>query len=87
MSPATASFSATRVGNILVVKHEAALEGGSIEEAAAELIELMEHGGAKDIVLDLHAMADAPWQASRLSVELWKRVRDHGGNMAICISA
>jgi len=56
-----------------------------IEEAVDELLERIDHSGVSDVFLDLHGTDVLHSQAPRLAVELWKRVRSHGGSMAICL--
>jgi hypothetical protein len=53
-----------------------------IEGAVNELLERMDHSGMTDVFLDLRRTDLLLSQAPRLAVELWKRVRRHGG-MAI----
>ena len=61
------------------------LDDLALEGAVNELLERIDHSGVTDVFLDLHHTdllnSQAPW----LAVELWKRVRSHGGSMAICL--
>ena len=85
MNQATGFLEIEQAGELLIVKpvtdlpylDELALEG-----AANELLERMDHSGLTDLFLDLHGIG-VHSHAPRLAVELWKRVRRHGGEMAI----
>jgi hypothetical protein len=54
-----------------------------LEGAVNELLERMDHSMVSDVFLDLHGTDVLHSQSPRLAVELWKRVRGHGGSMAI----
>jgi len=54
-----------------------------LEGAENELLERMDHSEVKDVFLDLHGTDVLHSQSPRLAVELWNRVRSHGGSMAI----
>ena len=73
-------------GEMLIVKpvietHD--LDESEIEGAVDELLEHMNHSGVTDVLLDFHHTDVLHSDAPRLAVELWKRVRRHGGSMAI----
>jgi hypothetical protein len=86
MNQATAILEIAQVGEVLLLKpvvelhdlHELELDG-----AAIDLLERMDHSGVTDVFLDLHRTDVLDPQAPQLAVELWKRVRSHGGSMAI----
>ena len=85
MNQATAIFEIEQMGEILVLEPVIdlrALDELEIEEAVDDLLERMDHSGVTDVFLDLRGI-DVSSQAPRLAVELWRRVRSHGGNMAI----
>ena len=86
MNPATAILEIDQTGQILVVKpvigvHD--LDELELEGVVVELLERMEHSEIADVFLDLHRTDVLHSEASRLAVELWKRVQNHGGSMAI----
>lgn len=54
-----------------------------LEGAANEMLERMDHSVVTDVFLDIHGTDVLHSQAPRLAVELWNRVRSHGGSMAI----
>ena len=54
-----------------------------LEGAVNELLERVDHSGLTDVFLDIHHTDVLHSQSPRLAVELWKRVRGHGGSMAI----
>jgi hypothetical protein len=56
-----------------------------LKGAANEMLERMDHSGLKDVFLDLQRTDVLHSQAPRLAVELWERVHEHGGGMAICL--
>ena len=73
-------------GEMLIVKpvietHD--LDELEIEGAVDELLERMDQSGVMDVFLDLHPTDVLHSNAPRLAVELWKRVLNHGGGMAI----
>ena len=85
MNQATAIFEIEQMGEILVLEPVIdlrALDELEIEEAVDDLLERMDHSGMTDVFLDLRGI-DVSSQTPRLAVELWRRVRSHGGNMAI----
>ena len=54
-----------------------------LEGAVNELLERMDHSAVMDVFLDLHRTDLVDSHAPQLAVESWKRVRRHGGGMAI----
>ena len=85
MNQATAIFEIEQMGEMLVLEPVIelhALDELEIEEAVDDLLERMDHSGMTDVFLDLRGI-DVSSQTPRLAVELWRRVRSHGGNMAI----
>lgn len=87
MGQVTAILEAERQGEILILKpatelHD--LEESEIEEAASELLDLMDQRGGKDMVLDLPGTEAFDSSTIRLSIELWNLVRSHGGSMGVC---
>jgi anti-anti-sigma regulatory factor len=86
MNQATAILEIEQRGDMLILKPEIDLEDLDeleVEDAVNELLERMDHSGMTDVFLDLHGTDVLRSQAPRLAVELWKRVRRHGGGMAI----
>jgi hypothetical protein len=86
MSQATAILEIEQKGELLILKpvtdlHD--LDEMEIEGAVSELLERMDQSGLTDVLLDLHHTDLLHSQAPRLAVESWKRVRSHGGSMAI----
>ena len=86
MNQATAILEIEQEGEMLILKpvielHD--LDEMEIEEAVDELLERMDHSGVMDVFLDLHRTDVLHSQTPRLAVELWERVRSHGGSMAI----
>jgi anti-anti-sigma regulatory factor len=86
MNPATAILEIAQKTEMLVLKpvvelHD--LDELELEGAIHDLLERMDHSGVTDVFLDLHRTDVLGSQAPRLAVELWKRVRSHGGSMAI----
>jgi len=85
MNQATAILEIEQKDEMLILKpvidfHD--LGEFELEGAAIELLERMDHSGLTDVFLDLHHTDVLHSQSPRLVVELWKRVRRHGG-MAI----
>ena len=86
MNTATAILEIEQRGDMLILKPEIDLEDLDeleVESAVNELLERMDHSGLTDVFLDLHGTDVLHSQGPRLAVELWKRVRRHGGGMAI----
>jgi anti-anti-sigma regulatory factor len=88
MNQATAILEIEQMGEMLTLKpvielHD--LDELALEGAVNELLERMDHSGVKDVFLDLHGTDVLHSQSPRLAVELWKRVRSHGGSMAVCL--
>jgi hypothetical protein len=86
MNQATAILEIEQEGELLIVKpviglHD--LDELALEGAANELLERMDHSGLTDVFLDIHGTDVLHSQAPRLALELWQRVRIHGGSMAI----
>jgi len=86
MNQATAILEIEQKGEMLVVKpvidlHD--LDELESEKAVDELLEHMDHSRVTDVFLDLHGTAVPYSQAPRFAAKLWKRVRSHGGSMAI----
>lgn len=54
-----------------------------IEGAVDELLDHMDHSGIMDVFLDLHGTDVMFSEAPRLAIELWERVRNYGGSMAV----
>jgi len=83
----TAILEIEQEGEILILKlvvddlHD--LDEWEIDGAVNELLEQMNHSGITDVFLDLYGTDVVHSQALRLAVELWKRVRSHGGSMGI----
>jgi 6-pyruvoyl-tetrahydropterin synthase len=67
--------------NPLVALHD--LDELELEGAVNELLERMDHSLVTDVLVDLHRTDVLHSHAPRLAVELWKRVRSHGGSVAI----
>jgi hypothetical protein len=83
MNQATAILEIEQKGEMLIVKPVIELYDLAeleIEGAVDELLEYMDHTGVTD---DLHGTDVTHSQAPRLVVELSRRVRSHGGSMAI----
>ena len=86
MNPTVAILEIEQKGEMLMVKPVTDLRDLNeleIEGAVIELLERMDHSVVTDVFLDLHRTDVLHSQAPRLAVELWKRVRRHGGGMAI----
>jgi hypothetical protein len=86
MSQATAILEIEQKSEMLILKpvielHD--LDEWEMEEAVDELLERMDHSAVTDVFLDLHGTDVPHSQAPRLAVRMWKRVRSHGGSMAI----
>jgi anti-anti-sigma regulatory factor len=86
MNQATAILEIEDMGELLVLKpvidlHD--LDEFEIEGAVDELLEHMDYSGVTNVFLDLHGTDVLDSQTPRLAVELWKRVQNHGGSMAI----
>ena len=86
MNQATAILDIEQMGEMLIVRlatelHE--LDEREVEAAVDELLEQMDHSGIMDVFLDLHGTDVLHSQIPRMAVELTKRVRSHGGSMAI----
>jgi hypothetical protein len=56
-----------------------------LQGAANELLERMDHSGLTDVFLDIHGTDVLHSQSPQLAIELWERVHEHGGGMAICL--
>jgi len=88
MNLATAILEMEQDGEMLILKPQNELhdlDQMEIEEAVDELLERMDDSGVTDVLLDLDGIDVLRSQAPRLAVELWERVRSHGGSMAICL--
>ena len=86
MNQATAILEMEQKGKMLILKPVLELydlDEAEIEGAADELLQHMDDSGVTDVFLDLHDTDALCSEAPRLAVELWKRVRRHGGSMAI----
>jgi hypothetical protein len=86
MNQATAILEIEQKDEMLILKPMTDLRDlneSEIEGAVNELLERMDHSVVTDVFLDLHRTDVLHSQAPRLAVELWKRVRRHGGGMAI----
>jgi hypothetical protein len=84
MNQATTILEIEQDGEIFVVKPMIDLHDQlEIEGAANELFERMNHSGLANVFLDLQGTDVVHSQAPWLAVELWNRVRSHGGSMAI----
>jgi hypothetical protein len=86
MNQATAILDIEQKDEMLILKpvtdlHD--LDDLELEGAANELLERMDHSMVTDVFLDIHDTDVLHSQSPRLAVELWKRVRSHGGSMAI----
>ena len=88
MNQATAILDIEQEGELLIVKpvlgfHD--LDKLALQGAVNDVLERMDQSGAMDVFLDIRGTDVLHSQAPRLAVELWKRVRYHGGSMAICL--
>jgi len=86
MNQATAILEIEKKDEILILKPVTDLHDLSeleLEGAVYELLDRMDHSVVTDVFLDLRRTDVLHSQAPRLAVELWKRVRRHGGGMAI----
>ena len=86
MTQATAILEIEQMGEMLVAKPVIELHDQDemeIEGAADELLERMDHSGVTDVFLNLHGSDVLHSEAARIAVELWNRVRSHGGSMVI----
>jgi hypothetical protein len=86
MNQATAILEIEQKDDMLILKpvielHE--LDESEIDGAADELLQHMDDSGVTDVFLDLQDTDVRHSHAPRLAVELWERVRNHGGSMAI----
>jgi hypothetical protein len=86
MNQAIAILEIEQTGEMLILKpvielHD--LDELEIDGAVGEVVERMDHSGVTDVFLDLHPTDVLHSDAPRLAVELWNRVRNHGGSMAI----
>jgi hypothetical protein len=71
-------------GTMLILKSLSDLHDfDEIEGAGGELSKQMDHSEVTDVFLDLHGTNVLRSHAPQLAVELGKRVRSHGGSMAI----
>ena len=85
MNQATAILEIEQMGEMFMLKPVIELDDldqGELEEAVDELLERINHSGVTDAFLDLPRTNALHLQPTRLVVELWKRVRNHGGSMA-----
>ena len=88
MYPATGILEIEQQGELLIVKPVSGLydlDELAMEGAVNDLSERMDHCGLTDVFLDIHGTDVLHSQAPRLAVELWQRVRSHGGSMVICL--
>ena len=86
MNQAIVVFEIAQQGEMLVLKPVTELHDVDeleLEGAVNELLERMDHSVVTDVFLDLHHTDVLHSQGPRLAVELWKRVRRHGGGTAI----
>jgi hypothetical protein len=86
MSQAMAILEIEQEGTMLILKpatelHD--LDDLDRAEAVDGLLEHMDHSGVTDVFLNLHGIDLLHSEAPGLAVDLWKRVRSHGGSLAI----
>jgi anti-anti-sigma factor len=87
MTSETGAFEVERDGPTLLVtprRNLQELDYAEIETGARDILELLENGTIKNLVLDFHNTDYYGSTALAFFVKLWKRVRELGGRMAFC---
>jgi anti-anti-sigma factor len=80
-------FELDQQGEILVITPTANLQElryEEIEDAARDILQWLDRGQVKHVVLDFHQTDYYGSTALGFFIKLWKRVRSRNGNMAFC---
>jgi anti-anti-sigma factor len=85
--PPAGLFEIEREGDTVVVTPQANLRElayPQIEEGACEVLDLLESGGARNVIIDLHRTDYYGSSALEFFIRLWKRIRGRDGQLVFC---